>query len=564
MLDQHDGLILIVDEYLETSGLLEQAMGPQCSYKYAQDRASALSLTSLLRPNLLLINTALPGNDAFEMCAELRSVPATANLPIIFLLNTPNVQEETTAFSLGAADVLTKPLVPEIVRARLSRCLQAKQRSDQQENLLSLRTVELQVVKKHLVSLTEEQKQRQQEEDNDADLAKSRFLANMSHEFRTPLNGIMGILQILRDSDVSPEHYTLLEMALESSGQLLRLINELLKLSQIETSDLKLKERCYVLREELQPLNAIFSLQAHWKGLEFHSSIDPRLPEKIICDNNGLRQAVINVLDNALKFTEHGSVTFSVAPFTQSSAAELGICSTLSGRLPALLISISDTGTGIPEDKLGAIFEKFDLGEDYITKKFGGSGLGLAIAQKIITHMGGAIWVHSTPGVGSTFYLAVPYGIETPLKDEPPNDTPERPETSPAALRVLIADADPVNQSVASLFLNKHGHQTHTVRDYDSALEVLRTETFDVAIIDLQLPGLDEHSFVQRIRSNQEQGVDANIPIVAVTSRTFYEDMHSALSSGINAVVSKPYQSASLLKAIDNSVALSSTRFHKP
>ncbi len=558
MSDQHDGLILIVETSTETFDLVKQTMGSHYSYKHVQDSASAVSLCTLLQPDIILVNTALPELNGFELCSRFNSISVTAKIPVIFVLETPVVQEEITAFSLGAVDVFSKPLVPEIVRARLHYCLSARQQRDHQENLISLRTVELQVVNKRLVSLIEEREQSQSNEQDDSELAKSRFLANMSHEFRTPLNGIMGILQILRDSDVSPEHLKLLEMALDSSEHLLRMVNDLLELSKIETATLKLKERCHALREELQPLNAIFSLQARWKGLEYQSSIDSAIPDKIIYDNSRLRHVIINILDNALKFTEKGSVNFAVTLFTKEAAATRHYFHTQTIRYPALLITISDTGIGIPEEKLGAIFEKFDLGEDYITKKFSGSGIGLAIAKEILFQMGGAIWVQSTPGVGSTFYIVFPYIPAQESSDtlEAVSSFSSKSRTDNNTLQVLIADADPVNQSVAAHFLEKNGHATTAVRDYDSALQLLRTQKFDVALIDLQLPGLKELTFVQRIRANKEYGVPANLPIVAVTSMAFYEDLRIALKEGINAVVSKPYQPASLIKAIKRSISM--------
>ncbi len=557
MSDQHNGLILVIEEATESFDLVKKAMGSHYSCKHVSNSTSALSLCTLLLPDIILINTKLPELNGFDLCSRLNSISITAKIPVIFLLDSPSVQDELTAFSLGAADVFSKPLFPEIVRARLRNCLAAKHEHDSQENIISLRTVELEVVNKRLVSLIEEREQSQTKEHDDTELAKSRFLANMSHEFRTPLNGIMGILQILRDSDISPEHFKLVEMALDSSEHLLRMVNDLLELSRIETASLKLKERCHTLRDELQPLNAIFKLQSHWKGLEYQSYIDPKIPEKIIYDNSRLRHVIINILENALKFTEKGSVSLDMTLFSEESATTRDYFHTQTIRYPALLITITDTGIGIPEEKLGAIFKKFDLGEDYVTKKFSGSGIGLAIAKEILFQMGGAIWVKSTLGVGSTFYIVFPYLTVQDSLDAPKSKVPisNKSRTDSSALRVLIADADPVNQSVAAHFLEKNGLETTAVKDYFSALEQLRTQKFDVALIDLQLPDLDELSFIQRIRANKECGVDPKLPIVAVTTLAFYEDLRTALKEGINAVVSKPYQAESLLKAIKRSIS---------
>ena len=361
MTEQHKCLILIADESVDTFTLISNTMGDEFACKHVSDGASVTSLCSLLSPDLLLINSALPDASGFEIVSKLDALSTAITSQIIFLLNNPDAEQEIKAFAHGAADVIHKPLNPDLLRVRLQHCLATKLQHDQQANLISLRTVELEIVNKKLVSLIEERQQSPERDDEDAELAKSRFLANMSHEFRTPLNGIMGILQILRDTDISPEQANLLEMALNSSEHLLRMVNELLELSKIERTGLALKEGCHCLRDELQPLHAIFSLQAHWKGLEYHHSIDPNIPEKIVYDNSSLRHVVVNVLDNALRFTEQGSISFTVQEFSHENAAHLGYASTQSIRLPALLFSISDTGIGISEQKLGTISKNSTL-----------------------------------------------------------------------------------------------------------------------------------------------------------------------------------------------------------
>jgi PAS domain S-box-containing protein len=230
-----------------------------------------------------------------------------------------------------------------------------------------------------------------------ASQAKSQFLANMSHELRTPLNGILGMAQLLRASRLDAEQQEFVDMSIESSRSLLRIVNDLLDLSSVESAAFQVRPRPFLLRAALEPVFRMFAEKARWKGLAFEEQVDEDLPERVFGDPGRLQQVLVNLLGNAVKFTEQGFVRVRVASDE---------CPDRGG--PGVLCSVEDSGTGIPPERQEEVFESFVLGEDFLTKKYGGTGLGLAISRSLVEKMGGRIWLESAPGRGSSFSFCCP------------------------------------------------------------------------------------------------------------------------------------------------------------
>ncbi|NJB66518.1 signal transduction histidine kinase [Desulfobaculum xiamenense] len=250
-----------------------------------------------------------------------------------------------------------------------------------------------------------------------ARLARDQFLANMSHELRTPLNGILGLTNLLMEKMVAGEDMEYCRMIRKSGEGLLAILNNALEMSSIREGTLVLEERPFRLRTEIARTMDVMQIQAGWKSLELHWNVDPRVPERLIGDAARLRQILVNMLVNAIRFTERGAVTLSVFLLDENFAATIG------DRTPsprdedeiALFFVVSDTGIGIPADRLESIFEPFSLGEDYMTKRLSGAGLGLAISRDIIQRMNGCIWVESEPTEGSQFYFSLCFRVAEPM-----------------------------------------------------------------------------------------------------------------------------------------------------
>ncbi len=364
--------------------------------------------------------------------------------------------------------------------------------------------------------------------------AKSLFLANMSHEIRTPMNGVMGMCELLLDESLNTTQTQYAQTIQRSADSLLHIINDILDISKIEANRLTLENTDFNPQIELDDVCLLIKPLAQEKGLDFALNIAHKLPNKLIGDPTRLRQVLINLLGNAVKFTERGSVSLNVAYTLDNGSARLSF-------------SIDDTGIGMSEEAQQRIFDRFEQADASTTRQHGGTGLGLAISLALVELMGGYIEVRSERGKGSQFYFDILLQTATTARlASQAYDSAF--DSVPAGLRVLVAEDERVNRMVASGMLKKLHCEITLVENGQEALDALDQTDFDVILMDCQMPVMDGLTATTRIRGRQDD--KASTPIIALTANASKEDEASCLAAGMDGFVSKPVKIAMLAETL--------------
>ncbi|MCF8364161.1 MAG: response regulator [Bacteroidales bacterium] len=478
------------------------------------DGRQALKLASKEYFDLMLLDVIMPGMDGFEVCSKMKKNSKTAQIPVIFLTGQTDPNSIQKGFQAGAVDYVAKPFNKTELLARVKSHLELKQSRE-----------ELEIAKQAA---------------EDALKYKSEFLANMSHEIRTPINGIIGMSEFLENTKLDQKQAEYVRIVRSSANSLLNLINDILDFSKLEAGKIELEKLDFDLYEHIQDTVKSMIFKADEKGLQLNYVIASDVPRALSGDPTRLRQVLLNLISNALKFTEKGGVTVKTTLLEKRDKESI------------VKFEVIDTGIGINEEGMQRLFKSFSQVDASTTRNYGGTGLGLVISKSLSEMMGGRISVESRLNVGSNFWFTVKMGnsdikqvermsiVETETEDH-----------SMKKLNILLAEDNLVNQKVASLHLEKLGHTVKLANNGISAFEAYKSGDFDLIFMDVQMPEADGYEATGLIRNHEKQNnIAQRIPIIAMTANAMKGDKEKCINAGMDDYISKPFTAKALKETL--------------
>ncbi len=502
--------VLVVDDHPVNLRLLSTILG-KAGYAVitGENSAEALGKIEHDSPDIILLDVMMPGMNGFSLCRKLKKDPKHCDIPVIFLTSLSQKEHIVEGFHAGGNDYIIKPFNQQELLARV-------------RNHLHLYDTLLE--NKRLIKLSE-----------DASRSKTEFLASMSHEIRTPLNSIIGMAEVLTDTPLTVEQKNYVRIFRSAGESLLEIINDILDLSKIEAGQTELEAIDFHLQSLLDSVVSILSVRAAEQNSPLSIHIHPDVPQGLRGDPTRLRQILINIVGNGLKFTENGSVKISVRLDTEQK----------------LLFSIKDTGIGIPREKQQLIFESFTQADSLTTRKYGGTGLGLTICSKLCKMMGGNIWLESAPGKGSTFFFNCRFqpASRVPLPAPEQTSYSDRCKVLKPA-RILLVDDNEDNRNLLYLYLRNTPFTLETAENGAEAVTMFKRSPFDMVFMDIEMPVMDGYEATQKLRQWEKEQHLETTPIIALTAHAFVRFRKKCMEAGCSDYLTKPIRRATLIHTI--------------
>lgn len=478
----------------------------------------SIELADSLAPDLVLMDIRLEGEmDGVEAANE---ISRRFDLPVIYL--TVYADDETLRWAKvsGPFGYLLKPVDHKELKS----------------------AIEVGIYKHQM----ERELRKAKQAAETASQAKTAFLATISHELRTPMNGVLGMTELLLLSDLENPYRENVHLIKESALSLLSVLNQIIDYSKLEAASMKLREIDFRLEDLASSLIAQYARTAQAKGIEVHYTISPDLPEWVCGDSGKLRQVLGNLINNAMKFTRQGRIAVEIAPVTQADANEKDVS------IP-VRIEVQDTGVGISPEKQDVIFEAFALTDDHLSHGTGALGLGLAIVRRLVKLLGGTVACFSEEGKGSTFTFTAPLRPSKYMRQTPTAAVMAEKKPLEGA-RVLVVEDDLVNQRYIIRLLEKMGCVVELAQDGHESLKFLQEDDYDIVLMDVEMPGLNGIEATKLIRDPSTGCRDPLVPIIALTAHAMWGDEQRCLHAGMDDYIAKPVDMDTVASIIQSAV----------